>query len=602
MGYFEGNFLTISGVHMVTSENLEYAGFFAEVGSSTRSGAIGTVMNFDLEPVEMVFTNANVSGGIAGRVDSGIVANVNLIGDASTMITANNIAGGVVGLAVGDYYIENVHSDASAKATYIPENNNSNIFEENGNYSRNSYAGAVVGVAGGHGRVNKISVDTGVAVFGGTAGGLIGLVTRDASASNMSLTVNADLIINAYYYGGLAIGESAGNVENVDVVGTGRYETIFGEIPSSPVAVGGVVGVLSSGRVNNASANQSLSLSSETLEEGVDYLGGFAGVVTGSVTLSNIDVEGSFVGFSTVGGVIGGVTSENVAITISDVNYRNGYLSVQSLGQSRAIVGGLVGYTTVSTNLNVTATLSYSLQNEIKNFADAFIKDQDGDENYIEFTEAVGSDQIYSLSTDIFTNDERSAINSAYLSEANKVDFEAYVRVYVYGTTLNIYLGEVVGYTDSAMIYVKNTVSVMNADVYSYNMGCVVPTEYTERAYASQKEYSYILHSDNGATYNGSGTMFENVLDYSATSGVSLDGHIYQELTSTYTPTRAQSVAENVIETTYGFSATFGANVSVMPIFSQNISYTFYMENGESNHSLYLNNYGVLVGEEFVGL
>lgn len=602
MGYFEGNFLTISGVHMVTSENLEYAGFFAEVGSSTRSGAIGTVMNFDLEPVEMVFTNANVSGGIAGRVDSGIVANVNLIGDESTMITANNIAGGVVGLAVGDYYIENIHSDASAKATYIPENNNSNIFEENGNYSRNSYAGAVVGVAGGHGRVNKISVDTGVAVFGGTAGGLIGLVTRDASASNMSLTVNDDLIINAYYYGGLAIGESAGNVENVDVVGTGRYETIFGEIPSSPVAVGGVVGVLSSGRVNNASANQSLSLSSETLEEGVDYLGGFAGVVTGSVTLSNIDVEGSFVGFSTVGGVIGGVTSENVAITISDVNYHSGYLSVQSLGQSRAIVGGLVGYATVSTNLNVTATLSYSLQNEIKNFADAFIKDQDGDENYIEFTEAVGSDQIYSLSTDIFTNDERSAINSAYLSEANKVDFEAYVRVYVYGTTLNIYLGEVVGYTDSAMIYVENTVSVMNADVYSYNMGCVVPTEYTERAYASQKEYSYILHSGNGVTYNGSGTMFENVLDYSATSGVSLDGHIYQELTSTYTPTRAQSVAENVIETTYGFSATFGANVSVMPIFSQNISYTFYMENGESNHSLYLNNYGILVGEEFVGL
>ena len=133
-------------------------------------------------------------------------------------------------------------------------------------------------------------------------------------------------------------------------------------------------------------------------------------------------------------------------------------------------------------------------------------------------------------------------------------------------------------------------------------MGCVVPTEYTERAYASQKEYSYILHSGNGVTYNGSGTMFENVLDYSATSGVSLDGHIYQELTSTYTPTRAQSVAENVIETTYGFSATFGENFSVMPIFSQNISYTFYMENGESNHSLYLNNYGVLVSEEFVGL
>lgn len=603
MGYFEGNFLTISNIHMVTSERMTYAGFFAEIGSSTREGAIGTVMNFNLEPSEMVFTNTQVAGGIAGRVDSGVIANINIVSDDNIMVTANNIAGGMVGLAVGNYDIENVNSDASAKATYIPENSSSNTFNENStDFTRNSYAGSVVGVASGNGSVNKVNVNSGVAVIGGTSGALIGMLSREAHASNLTLTVDTDLMINAYYYGGLVIGESAGTVDNVSVIGTGLYETIFNNIPNDPVAVGGVVGLMSNGSLNNVEANQSLNLSVATNTSGVSYLGGLIGAVTGSVDISNIDVQGSYIGFSVVGGIIGGVTEDNVVVNLTNIDYTNGYLAVLSTGQSRATIGGIVGSATDSASINITAQLSRTLQTNITAYANTLMKENDVDNTYLEFTEVLNPSGKYSLSTDMYANDDRTALNSQYVNEANKIQFEAHALTYVYGTILDIYLGEIVGNTLSSMVNVNNTISLMTANIESYNMGCTNPGTYTETAYITQGSYNYKLHTAS-ETLDGTGYIFTDYLDFSSTASESDVGHIIQDIHTTYTPSTAVAdEEEGTVITTNSFGANFEDNFYVLPIYSHNVSYTFYMEGGESDHNLHLSNYGMGVSASFTTL
>ena len=604
MGYFEGNFLTISNIHMVTSERMTYAGFFAEVGSSTREGAIGTVMNFNLEPSEMVFTNAQVVGGIAGRVDGGVLTNINVVSDDNIMISANNIAGGVVGLAVGNYDIENINSDASARATYIPENSDGNTFNESGtDFSRNSYAGSIVGVASGIGSVNKVNVTSAVAVIGGTSGALIGMLTREAHATNLSLTVDEDLMINAYYYGGLVLGEGAGMVDNVRVVGTGLYETIFNNIPNNPVAVGGVVGLMSNGTINNVEANQSLNLSVATNTSGVGYLGGLIGAVTGSVDISNINIEGSYIGFSAVGGLIGGVTADNVIVNMTNINYMNGYLAVLSTQQSRASIGGIIGSVTESSSVNITAELSGTLQNNIEAYANSLIRQNEEDVTYLEFVEAIDVEGYYSLSTDMYENEDRTALNSLYINEANKIQFEAYALTYVYGTILDIYLGEIVGNTSSSMINVNNTVSLMTANVESYNMGCINPGTYTESAYITQNSYDYNLHiTGENEPLAGTGYIFNDYLDFSATAPESGVGHIIQTVHSTYTPSTAEAEEDGTITTTNSFGANLEGGFYVLPIYSYNVNYTFYMEGGESEHNLHLSNYGMGVSTDFVNL
>ena len=609
MGYLEGNFLTISNVRMVTSERLTYAGFFAEIGSSTRQDAIGTVMNFNLEPAEMVFTNTQVSGGITGRLDGGIITNVNLLGDSDVMISANNISGGLVGIAVGYYDIENVSSYASARATYIPSSSSANFFNENSSdFSSSSYAGAIVGVAGGSGIVNKASVSSAVSVIGSTAGGLIGMVGREARASNLTLTVDEDFMINAYFYGGLVIGESAGRISSVDVIGTGLYETIFNNIPNYPTAVGGVVGLMSSGEINDVSANQSLNLSSSTNTSGVSYLGGLIGTVSGSVTITNIDIQGSYIGFSSVGGIVGGVTGINNVVNMRNINYTNGYLSVLSTQQSQASIGGMIGSATDTSSINITADLTESLKNSINNYYESLRNSGTDDSSYLEFTQAIDAEE-YVLSTDIYTSDDRSVINSQYLSEANNVQFDAYVLAYTYGTILDVYLGEIVGYTLSNMVSVNNTVSAYTANVLSYNMGWSSPEEFTESAYISNSSYNYNLITSSGIL-PGSGTMFVNELNFTETSAETDRGHIVQTTNSFYSPSTATlDIDGETVITTVSFGTNLRAdgsmdtdNFYILPIYSHDVTYTFYMENGESEHTLYLTDFGMGVSRDFTSL
>ncbi len=839
MGYLEGNFLTISNLHMVSSESLTYAGLFAEVGSSSRSGAVGVLLNFNLQVSEMVFSNAQVVGSVAGKLDAGVIANVNVSGGTNAVTTGKNIVGGVVGLAVGDYNIEKIETSMSATATYTVNSGN-NVFDNRATtFTQYSFAGALVGVASGEGKINDIALSEGLAVIGAKAGGLIGLVDADAEVSNLTVTINQNLLINAFDYGGLVIGESKGRVLNVDVIGLDTYLSIFSSVPYTPTAVGGIAGLISGGSMENVSMNQSLNLSSNLQVDGIANIGGVVGMVTDNFTLTNANVEAGFIGYHVVGGIIGLAQASNTSLVINNVNFTNGYLSILSSQNSSAYAGGIIGFINGAINVQISTDISsnvlgdigrkiediYALsdferkdyltnRDEIETLkrktyntglseerirelrdniataeAELYNKDllengtikkyniaidslfdsdvgevkieeyinalanlyniekveesgvsviesnikeleaeltdesltddrkeeinaeisgyfnseldestitnyrsivansslynttltpeqidryrtiialygaslydpdleeveiegylteiagyeeelynpdlsveerEENEARILEFEanwaaledkkfsfaeDFVGTENYTTLSTDLYTNEDGTMLNSDYLSEANRIDFTLSITTIVYNSSFNTYIGEIIGRAVSAVVQVYNTVSSMSANVANYDMGIINPEAHTDTLTVERGNYTYNMYnypktfvdSENPdriydlIANDGIGWMLVNSSDGSITRRYDTGGYLKESFAGDYTTDDTQ------IDDTAVYERTVKDVNYLYPIYSQNISYTYYIEGIEGAtraQHLQVTNFGVCVDEEFIG-
>ena len=185
-------------------------------------------MNFDFNPQSISFANTDVVGALVGKVDNGKIYNVNLTKNNTqqTIVNGKNIVGGAVGLAIGKYDIQNLYSQYSAKARYQSASNNfnSNVVV----YSSYSFAGSLIGVVSGTGRVYNSVTDIAVSVLADKAGLLFGLIDQNANVEKVYLQMQSGMIVNAYSYGGLVVGESKGIVEDVTVVGLAGSENFEG--------------------------------------------------------------------------------------------------------------------------------------------------------------------------------------------------------------------------------------------------------------------------------------------------------------------------------------------------------------------------------------
>ena len=579
MGYIEGNFLTVNNVHMVSSENMQMAGLFAEVGSSSRVDAVGTLLNFNFEPVEMVFTNTQVAGAITGRLDSGTIVNVNVISDENMMITGRNIVGGLVGLAIGNYTISNIESSLSARATYIASSTNE--FDENSSvYNYYSFAGAVVGVASGSGRINQIEVNSDIAVVGAKAGGLFGLIDDNVFADRLSLTVTEDFVINAFNYGGLVVGESAGNVSDVEVIGTGNFMQIFSTLPYTPTAVGGYAGIISGGTYNGIRVSQSLDLSDTTSSSGIANVGGLAGLVTANTEISNIEINSSLTGFTVVGGLIGTVQGR-VTVVLNNVNY-SGNLSILATSVTNVYMGGLVAYVNGQATITVDATLSEEAISEISGYATRYDDENEG----IDYSNS-SIDNYTALSSD-FPIDENGVLIESYRNSANMIDINAEIIIYVYNSNSSIYYGELVGQLGLGTITAKNTISrsVLNSGIYDMNVTSIVEEQTvlssTPPFPIQIDSYSY-EYNLGGETLTGYG--YNNII-----AGSNLNQN-----TLTYSGYSKESVA---------WVSSSGSTNYVVPVYSQNITFAYYTNNNSStgySYILNVNNIGACVDNALIG-
>ena len=357
MGYFEGNFMTIRGMSLLSNEALEYAGMFAEVGNAALYNAMGTVMNFDFAPKVVSFANTKVVGSLAGKIEDATIVNINIVQTTSNVVVSGvNIVGGAIGLAVDDYKLQNVYSQLSAKARNQTRDDEDFSFDEE--LSDYSMAGNLAGALSGSGRAYNCRVDTSVSVLAGRAGLLFGYVDRGVVVEDVVVEMKDNSLVNAYKSGGLVVGETKGNFVNVEIVGNGMYFKNFKELPLTPTSVGGFAGRISGGHLKNISTTQSISTSTESKSSGVDNLGGIAGEVAKGVEDSatifeDITVKADCVGDSYVGGVVGNIAQGSGVVRFVNVDVQQTSLSAQGRLQEAVAVGGLVGCLNIGSSISL---------------------------------------------------------------------------------------------------------------------------------------------------------------------------------------------------------------------------------------------------------
>ena len=346
LGYLEGNFMTISDMSFVVSETRTYAGLFAEIGNSSIHNSVGTVMNLNLQPMALSFSNCAAVGALAGKLDGGTIYNVNILtkDDEQSIIVGKNIVGGAIGVTAGDFKIKNLISQISAKAR------NQSILNENvynslsTGYSANSFAGSVVGVLSGigtfeAGRINGYPL----AVIGGKAGLMFGFVDTNVTVTDVEIVMNEEMILNSFGYSGFVVGESKGVLENITVVGTGEYFENFKIIPSKAKAIGGIAGLVSGGRLENIKMSQSIKAGASNQTSGIEYVGGIVGDLSSNAEIINVDVDADLTGFQYVGGIAGRI-STNGNINFTDIKNVDGVLRVESTEVGIVGIGGVVGH------------------------------------------------------------------------------------------------------------------------------------------------------------------------------------------------------------------------------------------------------------------
>ena len=367
-GNLEGNGSTISEIQLVSSKQSDNAGLFGKITGQSNINA--SVMNLNIVPQEVAFTNSNIVGTLAGTVQNANIYNINVYGSSSgqdinesdelVTVTGKNIVGGVVGLTLGGYNIKNVNSMISAFATNVPSLK-TNVDYESEALSELSFAGGVVGYLGGRGSLKNATITNGtINILAAKAGLMFGGIAAQASADNVFVNVNASMQIKAYKYGGFISGEIKGSLSNAYVYGYGVTGETFVLQPYVPNGVGGIAGLLrDGGKIDTAYMNQGFVISEETSAaieiDTVDYVGGVVGRVEGNNNkISKVLVDASLTGRSTVGGIVGSV-AQNGYIIIDEVAIKKSTFLLQ--GQTALpVMGGMIG----QINLNAVVSISNS--------------------------------------------------------------------------------------------------------------------------------------------------------------------------------------------------------------------------------------------------
>jgi len=345
-GTFEGNGMTISQNRLYSNDTLTNAGLFGQIGKD--SSHQGTVMNLTLQPKEIAFTSTNCVGALAGTLSYGNIYNVEVYTEESLNVLGSNFVGGVIGRAINSYDMKNVTSSVSAVAYYTPEDVTSTTVDTNSytqnsmDISRYSYAGGVVGFAGGDGNIQKIFTKDIVNIMGDRVGIAIGGIDKNVKVEYLHVELLDSLRIKAFTYGGLAIGEVKGNLDKVQIKGNGGE--YFSLSPEVPTAVGGITGLLAGGKITNAYSDVFLKVPNKNID-GRTYevasVGGIAGLVAyGEAEINDSLVSGNIEAVTiNLGGIVG---SAERGLRLSRIAMKADRLAAS--GRVRNVsVGGLVG-------------------------------------------------------------------------------------------------------------------------------------------------------------------------------------------------------------------------------------------------------------------
>lgn len=232
----------------------------------------------------------------------------------------------------------------TAIGTSTNSNHYAGNFDGNGktvwvNISVNHAAGAIAYLAGGsvknltvRGNVTRANAATANAVS--YVGGIVGMITS-AGGTVTDCTNYATVTGPDYCSVGGIVGHNTGvaTIENCANYG----EIKGGNLYSSNIGIGGIIGRIAKGgtQVTNCHNYGKVSGTNATGSTTSNGIGGVAGFVGGSSTLTNVCNEGAISGPRAVGGIIGGTSA---TITVNDADNNGAVTATDSY------IGGIVGY------------------------------------------------------------------------------------------------------------------------------------------------------------------------------------------------------------------------------------------------------------------
>lgn len=383
-GDLEGNNMTIAGFVIDTKENLVNGGLFAKVGSG--STGEGCIKNLNLKPKYINMPNTSNVGTLAGSLESGKLYNVTVNGfgyslNEGLVIIGHYCVGGVVGVALNNFTINNISSSMSARASFTSRSTTNIV----GIYTTKkttqvSYAGALIGVANNAGTIFYASVNNKIASIAEISGLMFGKIGTNVTAKIINVVLNENQFVRATAYGGIIAGENCGTISDVNISGITATD-FFRTSPILPTAVGGAVGLMYNGRLQNivCSVDLSWSTNSPIITGGIvgEMLGGNIINATFGGTI-NIEANAGYIPTTgvTVGGIVGKMTYIPTVIVSSTLTASNSVLkncltdkdceiNVSSDSVYKIYVGGLIGKV-----INTYKTYKFNNENYVKSAYD----------------------------------------------------------------------------------------------------------------------------------------------------------------------------------------------------------------------------------------
>ncbi|MBR4407074.1 MAG: hypothetical protein IKT27_02045, partial [Clostridia bacterium] len=332
-GIVDGNMFTISGLDLTASADtsvLNY-GLFAKLEQNA------IIMNMNVNVILVSAGKAQNVGAIAGSVYDSKLINISLMAGSQTQnsnVTGRNIVGALAGIVQGDSEVKNITAtNISVTAEYkVPSSsqgfsrNNSEIINLNAYVS---YAGGIIGVADiyGLGYSNTYTYDQAMktphllflktegsmVISGSTAGGVIGYMgprtfMKDATLE-LSNTLTQKIIADKFYAGGI-VGENYGDLDMLraqhelalqnqiesDIplyyqnpasteVERGNLTLFESTSQNKPLAIGGLVGLMTTGKITHAYSKVNV------ISKYATYAGGVVGQIPGLLNASKYQIS-----------------------------------------------------------------------------------------------------------------------------------------------------------------------------------------------------------------------------------------------------------------------------------------------------------------------
>ena len=333
-GNIQGNGMTIEDFLLTSKAEQNSMGLFAKLSGINASSVENTISNLILKPAAINATQTQAVGALAGISENFNLYNIKV--EMTTTLTGRNAVGGLVGLVIGDFNIDNISSNVSVNNSFIVSLYQYDIYNSkavrktvNDNLDSVYYAGSVFGIVDGYDsvefgldarninsgyfKINNVKAEGAITVYAITSGGAFGFVGERVHATNVNVELQGANIAGIQYSGAV-VGENRGVINGVSA----KFDST--SFADSYYVSAGIVGFNLGGLINNATSDGTIKFNTSK-----SVVAGIVGRNIAGV-INNSTFNGDLLGY-----VVGGIIAQDYSVdTLKNASAGSGCLTDSS--------------------------------------------------------------------------------------------------------------------------------------------------------------------------------------------------------------------------------------------------------------------------------